>query len=674
MRSPYDNDPDAPIRRAWATVHARGAAGAGLGAGLIVADGFLLTCAHVVNAALERPKLAAAQPSAQDMLQVTVSFPGLGSEQRTVELVSWLAPQPAKNEQWWNGDLALLRVETEGWGTFPPVPVRETSSRHLSTWYAHGAPRSLVDVYVQTSMGPWYILDPGRAPLEILPGHSGAPLWDREHGCVTGLMVSTEPDNSRSYAIRASELVKLLAETHVFPAVITEMSDPRTRARRRELVDALEDLDEQKLQRCTQRFARALRLAWTPGSCTDLVDAAMRHQRGLPTLLSTLMAHGPVAQRVADVAAMLGSLRLFTQEEYDELCAFLGPDTFPEVRAAARRAVPHFSLSQTGPFDVGALIEDLEDRASEPGVVPPVIQVIEEVAAARQTSGDGLREWSNRVTARLGVSLEAMRQCRWSATARASAQTVPPVLRVWLWTADPDAETFHYMFRLYDDHGNQVRVWTDGNALCSRADLCAALSEAVDDLDQYEDSAGVEFLLEEGFFGLAVDRLPISAGPLGTRPVGLDRVVVLRGQKEMRGGEWKTRWKQGQGSAAAPYVLRDLHTGNGSLTNSREIACVVACCPPGQHDSTLALCRWLGVPVILWQRGTHGPDTAEALRDVVSGDWPHTLREAVRQQRVQAMFDSTHMGAHLALMWEDPGWTPSRQRLANPMKREGGAV
>ncbi|WP_372350821.1 hypothetical protein [Streptomyces sp. KL116D] len=91
MRSPYDDDPDAAVRRAWATVHSPGA-GAGLGAGLIVADGFVLTCAHVVNAALQRPKLAAARPSAQAMLQVTVSFPGLDGKHRAVELVNWLAP------------------------------------------------------------------------------------------------------------------------------------------------------------------------------------------------------------------------------------------------------------------------------------------------------------------------------------------------------------------------------------------------------------------------------------------------------------------------------------------------------------------------------------------------------------------------------------------------------
>ncbi|CAM5264631.1 VMAP-C domain-containing protein [Streptomyces aurantiogriseus] len=672
MRRQHDDDPDARIRRAWVTVHARGATGEGLGAGVVVADGFLLTCAHVVNAALGRHKLAVAEPTAQDMLQVAVSFPGLGGEHHAVELAGWLAPRP-EEQKWWYGDLALLKVEP-GPSGICPVPVRETPGRRLSTWYAHGAPRSLVDVYVQADMGPWYILDPGYAPLRIQPGHSGAPLWDRERGCVTGLVVSTEPDNPRSYAIRASEMVKLLAATGVLPAVATEVSDPRTRARRGELVDALEGLSDRKLERCADRVGRALGLSWTPVTRADLVDSALRHPRGIPALLSTLTAHEGVARRVRDAAAKLGPLRLLTQDEYDELVALLGDAAYPEVRAAARRAVPHFALPDAGPPDLGALIEDLEDRAGEPGVVPPVIQVVEEVAAARREGGDVLRDWSHRVINRLGVSPEAVRQCRWSAESRARARTSQPVLRVWLWAEEPTAESLRYLLRLYDAHGHQVRTWTGGDTLRSRADLCADLSEAVDDLDQYEESAGVEFLLEEGFFRLAVDRLPTQAGALGTRPVGLDRVVVLRGQSVQRAGALKKRWEHGRGSGVGPYVLHDVPAENGTLSSRHEIACVVACCPPDQHDDALALCRYLGVPVVLWHRSAHGPDTAEELRAVVPDDWPHGLREEVRRRRAEALYDAARTGAHLALLWEDPSWEPPRQRLANPTRRKGGAA
>ncbi|WP_217238383.1 trypsin-like peptidase domain-containing protein [Streptomyces sp. AC555_RSS877] len=672
MHRPYDDHPDARIRRAWATVHTRGATGAGLGAGVVVADGFLLTCAHVVNAALGRPKLTVTQPTEQDMLQVAVSFPSLGTKHHAVELASWMAPRP-EGEQWWDGDLALLKAEL-GTLDIRPVPVRETSSPWLSTWYANGAPRSLVDVYRQASMGPWYILDPGRARLEIQPGHSGAPLWDRDHGCVTGLVVSTEPDNPRSYAIRASEMVKLLATAGVFPAMDTEVSDPRTRARRGELIHALEELCDADLKKCAARLGRALGQCWTPATCSELVDAAMRHPRGMPALLSTLAEHGAVARRVQDLAAKLGSLRFFTQDEYDELCALLGPNAHPEVRAAARRAVPHFSLTEAEPPAVGALIEDLEDRASDPGVVPPVIQVIEEVAAARREDGDALREWSQRVTERLGVSAEAVRQCRWSAKSRAAARTSQPVLRVWLWAASPTAEAFHYVIRLYDAHGHQVRTWTDGDTLRSRADLCADLSDAVEDLDQYEESAGVEFLLEEGCFGLAVDRLPTHAGPVGTRPIGLDRLVVLRGQSVWRSGLWKTRWEHGQSSAAAPYVLHDQQAADHILTSRSDIACVIASCPPDQHNEALALCRWQGVPVVLWHRSAHGPDTTAKLRDVIPQNWPHRLREEVRLRRAEALHDTTHLGADLALLWEDPSWAPPRPRLTNPTRREGGAA
>ncbi|MFC7266498.1 VMAP-C domain-containing protein [Streptomyces lutosisoli] len=671
MHRKYD-DPDTRIRRAWVTVHARGVTGPGLGAGVVVADGFLLTCAHVVNAALGRPKLAVAEPTAQDMLKVAVSFPVLGGDHHVVELAGWLAPRP-EGDQWWSGDLALLKVALGG-PDVGPVPIWETSGGRMTTWYANGAQRSLVDVRVQAGMGPWYILDPGYAPLEIQPGHSGAPLWDRERGCVTGLVVSAEPHNGRSYAIRASVMMGLLAATGVRPAVAAEVSDPRTRARRGELVDALYKLPHDELERCAERVRIALDLDLTPHTCEELVDSSLCHRRGVPTLLSTLTAHEPVARRVRDAAAKLGTQCLLTQDEYDELDVLLGPAAYPEVRAGAHRAVPHILLVDNGPPGVGALIEDLEDRVGEPGIVPPVIQVVEEVAAARLDGGDALREWSDRVTGRLGVSPEAVRQCRWSAESRACARTSQPVLRVWLWAAEPTAESFHYAIRLYDAHGHQVRTWTDGDTLRSRADLCADLSDAVDDLDQYDDTAGVEFLLEEGFFGLAVDRLPTSAGPLGTRPVGLDRAVVLRGQSVRRAGVRKRRWEQGRSPEVGPYLLHDLEAANGTLTQREEIACVVACCPPDRHDDTLVLCRWLGVPVVLWQRSAHGPDTAEALRAVVPENWPNSLREEVRRRRAEALHDTAHMGAHLALLWEDPSWAPPRQRMAHPTRREGGVA
>ncbi|MEV5546722.1 trypsin-like peptidase domain-containing protein [Streptomyces sp. NPDC052309] len=673
MHRQHRDDPDGRVRRAWATIHTRGVTGTGLGAGVIVADGFLLTCAHVINAALGRDKMAPTAPTAAEMLRIAASFPCLGSEQHPVELAGWLAPKPC-NGQWWDGDLALLRADLRD-PALSPVPVRETPGRRLSTWYAHGAPRSLVDVYVQATMGPWYILDPGYAPLEIEPGHSGAPLWDRERGCVTGLVVSTEPDRPRSYAIRASRMVKLLHDAGVLPAAAAAPADARTRARRREMADALDALPDGKLERCAGRVGSALGLSWTPDTGGELVDAALSHPRGVPALLSALTAFEAVALRVREAAAKLGPVRLLTQDEYDDLEDLLGPDPYQEVRAAARRAVPHLSFAHAGQAGIGALVEDLEDRASEPGVVPPLIQVVEEVAASRRDGGDLLREWSQGVATRLGVSPDAMAQCRWSAKSRAAALTAQPVLRVWLWP-QPDADAFHYDIRLYDHdaHEEPARTWTDGDALRDRDELCAALSDAVDDLDQYEESTGVEFLLEEGFFHLPVDRLPTRAGSLGTRPIGLDRAVVLRGQNVPRSGARKARWERGRSTVAEPYVVHELRAADGTLSKRSEIACVIACCPPDQRDGTLALCRHLGVPVVLWHRAAHGPDAAEQLRAVVHDDWPHSLREQVRQRRAEALHDSLHMGAHLALLWEDPGWSPPRRRLANPTRREGGAA
>ncbi|GBP98872.1 hypothetical protein SSP531S_02650 [Streptomyces spongiicola] len=676
MYGKFNVDPDAPVRRAWATLHPRSSGSATLGAGVVVADGYLLTCAHVINAALGRERLASNEPTPAEMVGVAVSFPSTGSERHPVQLTHWLPPK-IEGTQWWEGDLALLRVALPGTG-IGPVAIRETSARKLSTWYANAAPRSLVDVVVQASMGPWYILDPGVAPLEIQPGHSGAPLWDRERGCVAGLLVSTEPGNPRSYAIRAPQLLRLLAAAGVLPSARVDSLSPRERARRRELIDALDGLSDEKLARCAERFGDALGLPRRGLTREELVDQAADHARGFATLLSVLPGHDDAVRRVRAAAARVGSPRILAPDEYAELAALLGTAAHQELYEAARRAVPHLSLTTTNgadcdAADLAALIEDLEDRQLESGIVPPLLQAIEEVAAGRPENGEDLRSWSERVASRLGVSQGAMAQCRWTSRSRATARASPPILRVWLW---PGAvvDSFHYVIRLYDGQGELAEVWTDMDTLRSRAELCADLSSAINGLDRYEDSAGIEFLLEEGSFGLAVDRLQTQAGVLGPRLLGLDRVVVLRGQRVFRAGEWRARWQRRQNPGSGPHVVHDQESADSTLTNKREIACVIAACPPEQRERTLALCRWFGVPVVLWHRDAHGPQAADALLPVVREDWPTSLREEVRRCRAEARHDTAHVGAHLALLWEDPSWTPPQPRLSTPTISEGGAA
>ncbi|MEW2400264.1 hypothetical protein [Streptomyces sp. NPDC046862] len=488
---------------------------------------------------------------------------------------------------------------------------------------------------------------------------------------MTGLMVSTEPDNPRSYAIRASALLQFLAAADVLPEA--RPLSPTERTSRRALIATVDLLSDSTLTRCAERFSRALDLPWNPDTPETLVDLATEHPRGIPVLLDTLTKDGPVATRVRETAAQLTPVRLLTPAEYDELIELLGPAGYADLRSGARLAVPDLLLTYTGQDDIRTLIEDLEDRRTEPGVVPHLLQVVEEVAAVRGADGDTLRAWAEPVAARAGALPGAISQCRSSAASRARARTADPVLRVWLW-AEPAADAFHYVIRLYDGHGRDAGTWTDKDTLHSRSQLCAALSEAVGQLDQYTESAGVEFLLEEGYFGLAVDRFPTRAGALGDRAVGLDRPVVIRGQHVPRKGPWQERWALRQHPGAGPWVVLDEGAANNTLTDRRDIACVIACCPPEERDRTLALCRWLGVPVVLWHRGAHGQEAAHALRAVVREDWPHSLPLEVWRQRAAALNDTAHMGAHLALLWEDPRWQPPEPRLSNPTRPGGGAA
>jgi hypothetical protein len=113
-------------------------------------------------------------------------------------------------------------------------------------------------------------------------------------------------------------------------------------------------------------------------------------------------------------------------------------------------------------------------------------------------------------------------------------------------------------------------------------------------------------------------------------------------------------------------VVQDVDHADGLLGVDRDAALVIAACAPGEIDPMVRLCRHHGVPVMLWHRQGAGGTTTGALLELTGGDWRRDLREAVRRQRFTARKDDRMLGAHLALLWEDPRWDPRTAGLAEP--------
>ncbi|MFI0940253.1 trypsin-like peptidase domain-containing protein [Streptomyces sp. NPDC021020] len=656
-------DPDAPLRAAWVAV-CSALDGTLVGAGVVVAEGVVLTCAHVVNSALGRDRLAAAEPGDADLAAVALVLPSAGSGRHRPTLVRWDAPRASARSGVWDGDLALLRLPADAPAVAPVRLGEAPFGGKAWAWYASGDGRTAVDVHVQKALGPWLLLDPGSAQLAVRRGYSGGPLWDSAAGTLVGVMVSAESEYRRYYAIGPDALRALLAGAGLGEAGPRTPHDAWLHTR---LTGALGALPPERHARGAELLGWALHLpGGPPRTAQEAADAALAHPRGLPALRDAFAdpaasEAGPFERELADVAARSTPVRLLGPDDHARLGALLAAVPLPELLAAARAAVPYLPLSADRLPDTAALLDHLEDRAADPGVTPPLLQMVEETAARRADVRAELHEWSGRVAARLRVRPGALEQVR--ADARARSRTggpALPVLRVWLWERGRDA--FGYVIRLYDGDDRLLDTWSAHDTPRGHADLCAELADAVRTLADQGPNAGVEFLLEHGSFGLPFDRWPLPVPEVGPRMLGTDHVVVLRGQRQPSRGPWERRW----GSlASAANVVGDADDADELLGEDLDAALVLAACAPADIDQVVRLCRYYGVPVVLWHR--QGEGDAGALLDIVGHDWRRSLREAVRRHRVRARNDDRKIGAHLALLWEDPRWDPRRAGLAEPV-------
>ncbi|MFI0721678.1 trypsin-like peptidase domain-containing protein [Streptomyces sp. NPDC021224] len=657
------DDPDAPLRAAWVAV-CSAADGVAVGAGVVVAEGVVLTCAHVVNAALGRDRLAAAEPADADLAGVALVLPSAGPGRHRPTLVRWDAPRAAARTGVWDGDLALLRLPADAPAAAPVRLGEAPFGGKAWAWYASGDGRTAVDVHVQKALGPWLLLDPGSAQLAVRRGYSGGPLWDSAAGALVGVMVSVENEFRRYYAIGPGAVRALLAGAGLGPAAPRTPHDAWLHTR---LTGALGALSPERHTRGAELLGWALRLpGGPPRTAHAAADAALAHPRGLPALRDAFAdpaapEAGPLERVLADAVASGTPVRLLGPDDHTRLGALLAAVPLPDVLAAARAAVPYLPLYADRLPDTAALLDQLEDRAADPGVMPPLLQVVEETAALRADLRAELHEWSSRVAARLRVRPGALEQVRADARARARTRgRALPVLRVWLWERGRDA--FSYVIRLYGGDDRLLNTWSAQDTPRRHTDMCAELADAVRTLADQGQNAGVEFLLEHGSFGVPFDRWPIPVPEVGPRMLGLDHVVVLRGQRRPTRGPWERRWGS-LGSAAS--VVGDADDADELLGEDLDAALVLAACAPAHIDQVVRLCRHHGVPVVLWHR--QGDGDAGPLLELVGHDWRRSLREEVRRRRVKARNDDRKLGAHLALLWEDPRWDPRGAGLTEPV-------
>jgi V8-like Glu-specific endopeptidase len=159
-----------------------------VGAGLLVADRLVLTCAHVINQALGVADDNQAQPSEA----VRLDFPFLPSEPYVARVVRWIpvaqdgrggiaglalsaAPPPV-------ADTIQLVAQAELWDT--DFRVLGFPAGYDNGVYSHGRIRGqLAHEYVQLET---------EGEFKTLPGFSGSPVWSEQANGVVGIVVAAD--------------------------------------------------------------------------------------------------------------------------------------------------------------------------------------------------------------------------------------------------------------------------------------------------------------------------------------------------------------------------------------------------------------------------------------------------------------------------------------------------
>ncbi|HZA16703.1 MAG TPA: trypsin-like peptidase domain-containing protein, partial [Pseudonocardiaceae bacterium] len=186
--------------------------GSTVGVGVLVGPREILTCAHVVNAALGRDRRAQDQPAGEVIVGLAV---GNGPLLRT-RVQCWLPPPRAGATGDDIAGLVLTSIELPT-GTIPArlAVNRPVRGRMVDVFgYPGNPPRphgAWVEATVRGLVGGGHLqLDSTpEAALRVQPGFSGSPVYDRNTGRVVGLLTTAPPAASGerdSYAITADRL------------------------------------------------------------------------------------------------------------------------------------------------------------------------------------------------------------------------------------------------------------------------------------------------------------------------------------------------------------------------------------------------------------------------------------------------------------------------------------
>jgi hypothetical protein len=435
-----------------------------------------------------------------------------------------------------------------------------------------------------------------------------------------------------------------------------------------------------------------------------LVEECQRHYGGLRKLVDALrlFCHGHYrVQEAADLIAGHLPLEILLPAERADLRRLLSPltsevDAHSVYRASAGPLAPPL---ESAPDDLLGVSDELVNRMTPPGQLPPLLNFMEYLAAFvddRGPTAQALRRWNADVVRRCELPSQLLAVARENAHLYVTKRVGRASLLVQI---EEDG---------LDHNRYQVSVWlwldTDSQTL-ARDDRSYALEEIRDVVDRaLQDCVGllvtdavvptVEFILPHRLLVMDVDSWLVTHGSPFGRRLGAYYPVVVRSLDRLRTTslplrqQWRAKWRwlQEHSGLHPESAVRWLGDEDGrdpqrlyrELTGDQPVAVAWHGPPPPEHqavDSVLGAAVWAGTPVALWCREHHGEGGHLQLADMLTNRPLPGLPDHALRARMEADAPGTeddHCGNHLSLLWDDPSRLPEpRFGLSAPSSTGG---
>ncbi|MGK7939459.1 MAG: AAA-like domain-containing protein [Crocosphaera sp.] len=190
-----------------------------VGAGFLVSEQHILTCAHVVNGALGRRLETTDEPSQEVCLDFPLVAPGKILKGRVIR---WIPFQPSSSILPETGaDIALLELESLPTERIPAIRLIMADNLWKHPFRVFGFPKGQpVGVYtdgiIREKQGNGRVqIEVKNAAYRIEQGFSGSPVWDEELDGVAGMTVTIDPgrpNDGAAFIIPTIQLINACPE------------------------------------------------------------------------------------------------------------------------------------------------------------------------------------------------------------------------------------------------------------------------------------------------------------------------------------------------------------------------------------------------------------------------------------------------------------------------------